>query len=147
MTHKIEHKYFDHQQIKEGQNGPDEFYINTRLKVKKRRNCIRYFSEVLEVHKPELYKILLLIYFHPKITLLINLLDETATYHRQYYVLLHQILMRNVKKIYPEKDNHSAIMTEFLQELMAAKQLQDMRKAQQIADNSNNDGTATNIPT
>ena len=52
-----------------------------------------------------------------------------------------------MKKIYPEKDNHSAIMTEFLQELMAAKQLQDMRKAQQIADNSNNDGTATNIPT
>ena len=38
MTHKIEHKYFDYQQIKEGQNGPDEFYINTRLKVKKRRN-------------------------------------------------------------------------------------------------------------
>lgn len=79
------------------------------------RNCIQYHSRKLLYYRPVLKESLVKIYFHPEISMLIDII-QASSYKRRYCNILRFLLSKHIQLQFPHGDNHSSMMNAFLRQ-------------------------------
>ena len=79
MEINLKYKYFEIQKVS-NTDASDFDLLKTRRRIRDRRAALRYHAKDLNSIKPCLFENMINIYFHPEISLLIELLDSLPKY-------------------------------------------------------------------
>lgn len=125
MEINLKYKYFEIQKVS-NTDASDFDLLKTRRRIRDRRAALRYHAKDLNSIKPCLFENMINIYFHPEISLLIELLDSLPKYDRKFHLLLQRIFSMKVKEQFPKGDIHSELMSTFIRDAVMRKQMENM---------------------
>ncbi len=105
--------YFDIIPFEDNPFISDEALLRTRSQILNRRKCIKHYSELLQLYRPILFEHLITIYYHPEITILMQIIIDHPS-PRKFHMILRKILTRNIQSQFPYGDNHVQLMESFI---------------------------------
>jgi len=109
----LQSTYFDIIHVENNPFLTNESLLQTRSQILHRRKCPKHYSTLLQSFRPVLFEHLVHIYFHPEITILMQLIIGMQD-PRRYHIILKQILYRNIRTQFPYGDNHVQLMNAFI---------------------------------
>jgi hypothetical protein len=105
--------YFEIIQVEDNPYLTEDILAHTCSLVLQRRKCIQHYSLQLKDFRPVLFEHLINIYYHPEVTLLLQLIIGMP-HPRKYYLTLRHILAHNIQKQFPYGDTHVKLMANFI---------------------------------
>ena len=112
-TIDLQQTYYLHLGVKDNPHISNDSLSQLTKCIIDRRDCIKHYHELLTWFRPVLAESLVMIYYNPAISMLLEIL-ATSPEPRHFQLILRHLYCKVIQSQFPHGDNHINLMTHFI---------------------------------